>query len=139
MPVVGEHGRRVIDVRRQSVEDREQRHPALPDAPEDRPRHLVRIARGGRDEDDQVGRLEQLDGERAVAELDAVEVRRVDNDEAAPRPGIGPYIDGVARGEAGKQPGPYIVGMGEDDGPPCRGAQDAARAERRAGKRVEEA
>ena len=84
-PIVGDHRLGLIGLRRQAVEDHEQRHAPLPSPREDVPRDLVGVTGGGAHEDDEVGELEQLDRERAIGDLDAVEVGRVDQHQAAGR------------------------------------------------------
>ena len=50
-PHVGQDLRSVVGVRRHPIDDDEQRQPALVDARQDGPRHLIGVARGGRHED----------------------------------------------------------------------------------------
>ncbi len=85
--VVGEDRIRVGCLRGQAVDDGEQRHPAGARTRQDVPRHLVRIAAGGRHEDDEIRELEELHRALAVLGLDAVEVGRIHDhqSDAVPR------------------------------------------------------
>ena len=87
--VVGQDRIGVGRIGRQAVDDGEQRHPAGARTRQDVPRHLVGIAAGGRHEDDEIGELEQLHRALAVLGLDTVEVGRIHEHQAAPRPVAG--------------------------------------------------
>ena len=85
---VVEHLAPVIGLRRQAIDDDDQRQATLPDPAEDEPRDAVGVAGRGRNEQAQVGGLDELIGELAVGVLDTVDVGRVDEREAR-RPGSG--------------------------------------------------
>ena len=76
---VVEHFAPVVGVRWQAVHHDDERKAALADAAKHVPRHAVGIARRGRDEDAEVGGLDQPVGDDPVGVLDGVDVRRVDD------------------------------------------------------------
>ncbi len=145
MQVVGLDRVGIGVVRRQAVEDREQRDTALPGAGQHLPRRLVGVARRGGDDDEQVGGLEQLGGEATVLGLDRIDVRGVDEDDAgaAALAAIGQDVEIAAAGEAGQDVATLergdVVRRGEDHRTAGGGSQDARWARRPAGERVEEA
>ena len=111
---------------------------ALPDPPEHLPRHLVGVAGGGGHEDDEVGHLEQPKRTLSILRLDAVEVGRVDQHQAAARGGIGPQLQPRVLGH-GRDPSARVVGMEHGNRPPGGRAQDAGWADGGAGERVQQA
>src|SRR6185503_1619056 len=107
---------------------------------EDRPWDAVGVAGGGRDEDREVGRLDEPVGQLAVRVLDRVDVRRVDEGKTRPYRRVADEADALA-GHARERARPerrLIVRVGQDDGDPGRRTEDARRAGRPPHDRVEE-
>ena len=125
MAIVGQHGAAVLVIGGRRLRTASSGTPRSRTRPEDRPRHLVGVAGRGGHEHDEVGGLEELDGEGAVGELDAVEVRRVDEHQSAACGRIGPQVERVPR-QSGPEAAPRPRRRG-GRGPPGDGWWDAAR------------
>ena len=139
-PDVVEHLATVGCVGWQTVHDDHERQPALSHPAEHVPRHAIRVSGGGRDEDAQVGRLDQPVGDGPVCVLDRIDVGRVDHSESRRGRGIGDRFDlpGVEAGQRALGEGRPVVGTREDDGLPGRRAQHARGTQCAAGDRVEQ-
>ena len=88
---------------------------------------------------DEVCRLEELHREGPVGELDAVEVGRVDEDEAPTDARIDDQLEGIALRQARQKIGAGVVGMRQGHRSAGGGTQDAGRADVAPSERVEEA
>ena len=124
----------------QAVHHDDERKPALADPAKHVPRHAVGIARRGRDEDAEVGGLDQPVGDDPVGVLDRIDVRRIDDCKAGGGGRVADELDlaGVEPRQRTLGEGGAILRVREDDRRPCRRPKDTGRAQRATGDRVEE-
>jgi hypothetical protein len=139
-PHIGEDLGLIRWVRRHPVHDHLERKTPFADTVEDRPRDTVGVPSRGRDEEGEVGSLDETIGEVPVRMLDRVDVGRVDKDEPALDRRVldepderRRYASEGALGEA-----LAIRGVQQDDGDTRRRSKDAGLARRAAGDRVED-